>query len=463
MKNALKWGVCTVLALATLRRLLRQYRPAIPGPHGIPFLGVIPTLVRETQRRHEVLHEWVAQYGTLFTLPIGPHRIYVVSDPVLIDTILKDNITYPERPLNGMAYHVPMGLLALPTDVMWKTHRSSLSALFTDTFLCGYISTMAELTEVLLQKYSASLSTCDLSLDMAQLTLEILSSTVMGVTLKEFEEGDETDPATRKQGFANMLRFLSVITPLPRWMWSWFPVPGRKSANVFLAKHQAQARNMLRKTATNSHSMLTYINSLSWSEKEKVDEALSFMAAGHETTANTLTFAIYLLAQYPAHQDKIFAELPPRGSALLYKDLPKLKYTYAVFREALRLYPTVPFTARTVARTADPRFEKGSIIWVNMYSTCYSPTSFANPTEFRPERWLTSDCPGDMYELGRNFGGGNRACIGKRFAEEEAVLILALLVRTLKIKPVSDASPIKCHFGITLTPAEKLKLEFQKR
>eukprot|EP00759_Apiculatamorpha_spiralis_P052873 PhF_6_TR6042/c0_g1_i3/m.8732 len=339
-----KYTLGAYILFKITRALLRQYCHSYPGPKGIPFLGLIPAFVRYTTTRHEIFHRLFVKYGPFCVVTLGAQRTYVVSDGELISAILKDTTSFPERPLDGMTYYIPKSLLTLPTEAMWKFHRGSLSALFTDDYLKGYMKSMkSTVNTLLLDKLTATGGAqCDtVSEDVAHLTMEILAQTVMGFNIAEFED-------IEKEEVTNVLQFLAAITPLPRWCWSWFPIPGRFRAKKFLARMRERAQVMMdkaRRKELSSSCMLSYLASLPLSNQEAVDEALCFMAAGHETTANTLTFALHALAHHPECQEAIYNEV--KGKDLTYEDLSKLPFTYAVFREALRLYPTVPISARS--------------------------------------------------------------------------------------------------------------------
>eukprot|EP00759_Apiculatamorpha_spiralis_P037808 PhF_6_TR37492/c0_g5_i1/m.55318 len=155
----------------------------------------------------------------------------------------------------------------------------------------------------------------------------------------------------------SVLHLIAFLTPSPRMLWSVMPVPHRKKAGMFLKNVHQRLGEYLDAPKLNHHSMLDYMRDLpNWSRREMIDEAMVFMAAGHETTANTLTFTFLLLATHPDVQQRVYEEIvsvqkkSPDGT-LQFESLSQLKLTSAVFKEALRLYPTVPFTAR---RTAEP-------------------------------------------------------------------------------------------------------------
>jgi cytochrome P450 len=156
-------------------------------------------------------------------------------------------------------------------------------------------------------------------------------------------------------------------------------------------------------------------------------------------TANTLSFAFVALALNPTIQDKAREEirhLETEGIQITYKKINHLPYCWAIFRETLRLFPTVPLTPRMVESDYvynGYTIPKGCRILVNNLAVCRSEKYFKTPLDFIPERWGTDDKELRNYEMTRNFGGGMRLCIGKRFAEEETILLLAMILSKFKI------------------------------
>ncbi|KDQ57720.1 hypothetical protein JAAARDRAFT_35408 [Jaapia argillacea MUCL 33604] len=227
------------------------------------------------------------------------------------------------------------------------------------------------------------------------------------------------------------------------------------------------------------------------------DELLSnifvFLLAGHETSAHALSFAIVLLALYPDAQQKIYEEAMevwPEGTDPLqtstYKDdHPLLEYTMAVFREALRLFPSVPRLAKPVfadsvvtvnrfnpaddywreskAETVSVAIPKGSVVIIDVWASHMNPLHWGpDAEEFKPERFIDTETyrwPRDAFLA---FSAGARGCIGKRFSLTESICILACLVRRYEIlipedlleKGLEERKRVLLSWvlGVTVTP-----------
>jgi cytochrome P450 len=184
------------------------------------------------------------------------------------------------------------------------------------------------------------------------------------------------------------------------------------------------------------------------------DEAITLMLAGHETTAQALTWAWYLLARNPAAAAALRAELravlgtrPPASA-----DFARLPYTQAVFRETLRLYPPVWALARIATapyRLGGYDVPEGGTIITSQWVVHRRERYFAEPLRFVPERWLDGAAPpppGAYFP----FAAGGRMCIGERFAMLEGTLVLADLARRWRIEPTVSDPAIDARF--TLRP-----------
>jgi cytochrome P450 len=196
------------------------------------------------------------------------------------------------------------------------------------------------------------------------------------------------------------------------------------------------------------------------------DEALTLFLAGHETTANALTWAWYLLSQNPEAEATFHAELDRvlAGRLPCVEDLPQLRYTESVFAEALRLYPP----AWGIGRRALEDFQVGefliparSVVLMSPYVVHRDPRWFADPIVFRPERWLTEDASRPKFAY-FPFGGGARVCIGERFAWMEGKLLLAAIGQRWRLR-LEAGHRVETHARITLRPKHGMRMIADRR
>jgi Cytochrome P450 len=197
------------------------------------------------------------------------------------------------------------------------------------------------------------------------------------------------------------------------------------------------------------------------------DEVMTLFLAGHETTANALTWTWYLLSQNPDAERKLHEELDiTLGDRLpTLEDLDKLPYTRMVFTESMRLYPPVWAVARRAIddyEVGGYKVAAGSVIFMCQNVVHYDPRYFPDPLKFAPERWT----PEREVSLPRfayfPFGGGPRRCIGESFAWMEGVLVLATLARKWKMR-LLPGHPVGLQPLITLRPKYGMRMTLERR
>jgi cytochrome P450 len=195
------------------------------------------------------------------------------------------------------------------------------------------------------------------------------------------------------------------------------------------------------------------------------DEAMTLFIAGHETTANALSWSWYLLARHPVAAARLRAELDHvlGGRSPSADDLPQLRYTHDVFAEAMRLYPPAWAIGRRALRhtTLGPyTVPRGSIVLASQLVTQRNPRYWLQPEAFRPERWSEGSAPPRFAYF--PFGGGVRRCIGESFAWMEGVLLLATIAQRFDFAAV-DAEEVAVEPLVTLRPRSPIRLRVTVR
>jgi cytochrome P450 len=197
------------------------------------------------------------------------------------------------------------------------------------------------------------------------------------------------------------------------------------------------------------------------------DEVVTIFLAGHETTASALTWSWYLLAQHPAAQRRLRAELDEvLGDRLpTLDDLPRLPYASGVFSEALRLYPAAAMIFRRALEdhpVGEYVIPKGSIVMLSQYVMHRDPRFYPNPDAFDPGRWapeLRDSRPRYAYFP---FGGGPRVCIGEGFATIEGALVLATIAQRWQPRLLAE-QPVQPDPKLGTRPSDELRLRFERR
>jgi cytochrome P450 len=196
------------------------------------------------------------------------------------------------------------------------------------------------------------------------------------------------------------------------------------------------------------------------------DEAMTLFLAGHETTANALTWTWYLLAQHPDVEARLHAEVDALGHGLpTAADLPRLAYTRMVLAESMRLYPPAWGMGRRAladVQIGGYTIPAGSLVLVSPYVTQRDARFFPDPGRFDPERWTTEAQAARPRFAYFPFGGGARQCIGEQFAWTEGILALATISRRWRLRLV-PGHPVALHPLITLRPRHGMRMTVHER
>lgn len=212
------------------------------------------------------------------------------------------------------------------------------------------------------------------------------------------------------------------------------------------------------------------------SQQQLIDECVTLFAAGHETSANALTFAMLLLAHHPEVQARMNAEVDlvlssPAVRATI-DDLDRLPYTRTVLAESMRLYPPAWIQGRQATEDVvinGRQVRRGETVFVSQWLTHRDPRWWPHPEVFDPDRHdpLRPAPAADGSPRPRwayfPFGAGSRSCVGESFAWAEAIVVLATLTRRWRFEPAPAAQPIRLEPGITLRPASAVSLIVRQR
>lgn len=188
------------------------------------------------------------------------------------------------------------------------------------------------------------------------------------------------------------------------------------------------------------------------STQQLIDEIKILFIAGHETSANAMTFTLHLLGNHPEIQQKVFEELMELQTDDVVEQLQKMTYTNAVINESMRLYPPAWITDRENIEDATLlgyHIKEKTLIGVSFYELHRNPKYWENPSAFNPERFL-GEQKKESYKYFYPFGAGPRMCIGLGFAMYEMSLVLSYIVKRYKI--TSRKKDIQINPLITLKP-----------
>ena len=290
---------------------------------------------------------------------------------------------------------------------------------------------------------------------------------------------DLDDPGGRERfgealhlSFDLMTARLRQVFKLPLWV----PTPANlrlrraiaeldRTVQQFIASGQSRRQageDLLSQLLLAQHEDGTRMN-----DRQLRDEVMTLYLAGHETTAQTLTWSWYLLSQHRNVEEKLVSEWQQvlAGKTPTAETLPRLPYTAAVIIESMRLYPPVYVIGReatTDVELGGHRVKRGYTVLMSQWVNHRDPKYFPDPEDFRPERWedgLAKRIPKFAYYP---FGGGQRMCVGNNFALIEAAIILAAVGQRYRFTLDPDAV-IGIKPQITLLPANPIPVTLQRR
>jgi cytochrome P450 len=405
-------------------------------------------------------------------------RITVVSDPAAIRHVLVDNAAnYRKDELQKrvLAPGLGKGLLTVEGEE-WKLQRRTLAPLFAPRHVAGFFPAMAKGAERLVRRWRRHDGRrLDVSLEMTRVTLDVLEQTI-------FTHGIARDPDALGRAITRYFEALGPLDPLDVFGFpDWIPRVGRLRARPALRYFDEVVgelidarRALVERGGEAPRDILTLLleaadpeTGQGLSDIEVRANIVTFIGAGHETTANALSWSLYLLSQAPDVRERIEREVEQvlGTRPIAPDDLPRLVFTRAVIDEAIRLYPPVPFMSRAPIEDdwiGNLKVPKGSLVaiapWVlHRHRRLWDEPDGFDPDRFMPERRAAIDRFGYLP-----FGAGPRVCIGASFALQEAAIVLASIVRAARLDLVEGHEVRPLH-RVTLRPQGGLPMRLRLR
>lgn len=379
----------------------------------------------------------------------------VASDPGLIRHVLVDEASnYVMSPIRQRILRPILrdGLLTAEGEV-WKRSRKAMAPVFTPRHIFGFAPAMQAVTGRFADEYAARAGQMtDVSKDMTLLTYAILSSTL-------FSDQIAGEPDTFAHEVERLFETMGRVDPFdllgaPDWIPRFTQIRGRRSLAFFrdiVTRTMDQRRALMaEKGDAAPQDFLTLLLKAEGpdglSRQEIADNIITFIGAGHETTARALGWTIWLLSRAPMELARVEAEIDAAWDTLgqPHTWLDKLPFTRAAFEEAMRLYPPAPSINRSPVKDdkyGDLLLPKGANVLVMPWVIHRHRKYWDNPDAFDPSRFH----PGNRDKIDRfqylPFGAGPRICIGASFALQEAVIVLANLMKRFRFEPFAGHVP----------------------
>ncbi|OMB93659.1 cytochrome P450 [Mycobacterium colombiense] len=402
--------------------------------------------------------KWLIPPIVLATSPQGIRDIVSVRDGSVDKT---STVATELRRLLGA------NLFVLPHSE-WLPRRRTLQPVFTRQRVRQFGGHMAEAAQIVCAQWRDG-AEIDLDAQCRTLTLRALGRSVLGLDLDE-----RSDAIAEPLRVATSYAVRRALRPLraPEWM----PTPARRRARAAAAAIRELAEEILQACRADPGREAPLVHALiaatdpetgqSLSDNEIRDEMIIFLFAGHDTTATTLTYALWALGRHPDLQQRVAAEaagLPNRQ--LTPDDVARLGFTVRVLQEALRLCPPGPTGTRMATRdveVAGYRVKAGTMLAFGRMAVQTDPGLWDDTLRFDPDRFSPERADGrDRWQY-VPFGGGPRSCIGDHFAMLEATLALATIVRRVEIESLSEEFPLAVPFTMVAAAPIRAKIRLRE-
>ncbi|MEM9193456.1 MAG: cytochrome P450 [Myxococcota bacterium] len=402
---------------------------------------------------------WRSEVGDVIRLRLAGMTGHLITHPDEIRAVLQERHREFIKPIQGrrnMARLLGNGLLVSEGN-FWLRQRRIAQPAFHRKRIQKLGARMVLAAEELADEWEAKAGEpFDVARDMMRLTLRIVQETLLGVPPSA--DADRIGHAITYLIEEVNRSFSRFLAPPDSW-----PTPGNRRFARERAVLDRTVQSMIddRRKGAPTEDLLSMLLSVrdedtgeSMDNQQLRDEVMTMFLAGHETTANALSWTFYLLGRHPIVARRLRRELDEvlGGRVPTTEDYPKLVYTKMVFQEAMRLYPPAWIVARTPREDVELRgytIPGGSRLFLSPWVTHRHPELWADPEGFDPGRFAPEKTIDPFAYF--PFGGGRRLCIGQGFAMMEGVLLLASLTRRLHLELVAG-HPIEPEALITLRP-----------
>lgn len=406
---------------------------------------------------------------TILTGPYIGKAVHEISGPAEMKSVLQDNYhAWRKSPLILRMLRPILGDAILTAHgESWRRQRMALQPAFLRRRVEAFAPIMAEMAEATARRLASSRQPVEVQSVLNDATFSVIEKVL-------FSDATDFDRAKVRAAIEVILEEtgtmrMSDLVPMPEWIPRVMSLKAIRARHVFRTAAMAQIRAR-RKRGVSGNDLLGLLLEVRDEETGKGlsdadirDTVMTFIAAGHETTAIALTWSLYLVANDRPTQERLREEAGrvlagKRPDAAAARDL---VFTRQVIEEAMRLFPPAPILGRRAVEPTEicgRAVEKGDVVLLAFYALHRHKRLWDKPDLFDPDRFSPERRPRDRYQF-MAFGGGPRACIGASFAMMEAAIFLATIVSRLEIAPVegADVYPV---MQVTLRPRGGMPLRF---
>jgi len=414
------------------------------------------------------LLERLASQGDVVRLRVPGAAAFLLNHPDLVHQVLvTEHRAFHKGPTIQAAKMLLGESLLTSEGEHHLRQRRRIQPIFHHERIAGYAEAMVRRAEDAAERWRDG-AELDAHAEMASLTLAVVGETLFGTDV------DEASSSTVRRALTETLSmFDRVYSPVFR-MLVRLPTPTMRRYRRIEADLNRVIGNLIaerRAAGAAGDDLLSLLlradeDGVAMSDEQVRDEALTLFLAGHETTANALTWTWWFLSQHPDVEERLHAELDDvlAGGGPSIADLPRLPYTHAVVTESIRLRPpawAIGRTAVTEHRAGRYVVPPGSTVVVSPWLLHRDARWWPEPLSFLPERWLSDD-PERPRSAFLPFGAGPRMCIGEPFARLEAASLLASIARGWRFRLRPGFEP-ELQAVVTLRPRTGMPMRAERR
>jgi cytochrome P450 len=396
------------------------------------------------------------EHGDVASVSFGRYRLFLLSHPDHIKDVLVTNHRHFVKgpPLQESKRLIGEGLLTSEGE-LHRRQRRTIQPVFHHERMLDYAGLMVERAARIADGWAAG-TVVDVGDAMVLLTMSVLAKSVLDADIAD-EEARETARALA----ACLDRFTRIASPYTRLL-DQVPSSGNREFEETLHRFDETVARIIRERTTGGSNGTDVLSRLlrageaspgdAMSERQLRDEILTFMIAGHETWSNSMTWSWYALSEHTDVRERVFAEVDQvlEGRPATAEDVPRLRLLHWTYLETLRMFPPVWLIGRAAA--VDHELDghllpAGSVVLISPWVVHHDPRWYADPEEFRPERWDKEGSARIPTFAYLPFGAGPRVCIGQPLATLAGTLFLATIAQRWRLDllpghPVEPKAPL---------------------
>ena len=453
----------------------------LPGPRPLPWLGNAHQL--PASRMHSVLEGWAAKYGSPYVVRLGPMRALVTTDPELSLHVLKERPEAFRRMalVETVASELGINGLFSAEGQHWRRLRRLWILALNTAQVKRYFPRLTEVTERLRKRWQRAAErgeALDVQAELMRYTVDVSVLFALGYDANTLEQEGDVIQRELHEVLSAVARRLRSAIPY----WHYFKLPADRRLDRALASLKesmgrlfAQARERIAKDPSLAERPTNLLEALlvtkdeagqTLSDDDIFGNAMTLLLAGEDTTANTLAWMMHFLAQAPAAQQALRAEVDAVvGAQSLWTDpaqAESFRYVEAAMAEALRLKPVAPVffhSTLTDVQLGDVALPAGTGVILATRVPALDEALVESAQDFRPERWLAQPAHAYVQASPMPFGSGPRVCPGRNLAITEIKSVMAMLARNFEFVPAPGPGPVHETLNFTLQPVNlRLKL-----